>query len=42
VTGISHDSDFMYFLGNDAVQSDVNTAVFSEERVLPGLQLGGN
>ena len=41
MTGISCDSDFMYFLGNDAIHSDINSAVFSEERVLPGLQRGG-
>ena len=40
MTGISHDSDFMYFVGNYVVQSDINSAVFSEERVLPGLQRG--
>ena len=38
--GISHASDFMYFLGKDAVRSDIKSAVFSEERVLTGLQDG--
>jgi hypothetical protein len=40
VIGISHASDFMYFLGKDAVQTDINSAVFPEELVLPGLQRG--